>query len=63
MYLEAKKIILVMDNLDTHKPSSLYKDFKPKVARRIIKKLEKLREKLNAWEIERNNFSLIIGVN
>ena len=25
MYPDAKKIILVMDNLNTHKPSSLYK--------------------------------------
>ncbi|GHN39694.1 hypothetical protein ME795_09760 [Lactobacillus delbrueckii] len=40
MYLEARKSIFVMDNLDTHKPSSLYKDFKPKETRRIIKKLE-----------------------
>ncbi|MCD5536349.1 transposase, partial [Lactobacillus delbrueckii] len=35
-----EKIILVMDNLNTHKPSSLYKAFKPEEARRIIKKLE-----------------------
>ena len=40
MYPEAKKIILVMDNLNTHKPSSLYKKYKPEEARRIIKKLE-----------------------
>lgn len=40
MYPEAEKIILVMDNLNTHKPSSLYKKFKPEEARRIIKKLE-----------------------
>lgn len=40
MYPEAEKIILVMDNLNTHKPSSLYKAFKPEEARRIIKKLE-----------------------
>ncbi|MCT3487434.1 IS630 family transposase, partial [Lactobacillus delbrueckii subsp. lactis] len=36
MYPEAEKIILVMDNLNTHKPSSLYKAFKPEEARRII---------------------------
>ena len=35
-----EKIILVMDNLNTHKPSSLYKAFNPEEARRIIKKLE-----------------------
>ena len=40
MYPDAEKIILVMDNLNTHKPSSLYKKFKPEEARRIIKKLE-----------------------
>ncbi|XJZ32227.1 transposase [Lactobacillus delbrueckii subsp. bulgaricus] len=40
MYPEAEKIILVIDNLNTHKPSSLYKAFKPEEARRIIKKLE-----------------------
>ncbi|MFR2010472.1 MAG: transposase [Christensenellales bacterium] len=29
-----------MDNLNTHKPSSLYKRYSPEEARRIIKKLE-----------------------
>lgn len=29
-----------MDNLNTHKPASLYKAFPPEEARRIIKKLE-----------------------
>jgi hypothetical protein len=36
----AEKIILVMDNLNTHKPSSLYKAFPPEEARRILNKLE-----------------------
>lgn len=40
MYPNAEKIVLVMDNLNTHKPSSLYKKYKPEEARRIIKKLE-----------------------
>ena len=40
MYPNAERIILVMDNLNTHKPSSLYKKYKPEEARRIIKKLE-----------------------
>ena len=40
MYPDAEKIILIMDNLNTHKPASLYKKFKPEEARRIIKKLE-----------------------
>ncbi len=37
---EAEKIVLVMDNLNTHKPASLYKAFPPEEARRIIEKLE-----------------------
>ena len=40
MYPDAEKIILVMDNLNTHKPSSLYKKYKPEEARRIIRELE-----------------------
>ena len=40
MYPDAEKIILVMDNLNTHKPSSLYKKYPPAEARRIIQKLE-----------------------
>ena len=36
----AEKIILVMDNLNTHNISSLYKAFPPEEARRIAKKLE-----------------------
>ena len=40
MYPNAERIILVMDNLNTHKPSSLYKKYTPEEARRIIKKLE-----------------------
>lgn len=40
MYPDAEKIILVMDNLNTHKPASLYKRYSPEEARRIIKKLE-----------------------
>lgn len=40
MYPNAEKIILVMDNLNTHAPSSLYKAFTPEEARRILKRLE-----------------------
>lgn len=36
----AKKIILVMDNLNTHSTASLYKAFPPEEARRIAKKLD-----------------------
>lgn len=40
MYPDAEKIILVMDNLNTHKPASLYKKYPAAEARRIIKRLE-----------------------
>ena len=37
---DAEKIVLVMDNLNTHKFASLYHAFAPEEARRIIAKLE-----------------------
>ena len=37
---DVEKIILVMDNLNTHTIGSLYKAFKPAEARRIARKLE-----------------------
>lgn len=37
---EAEKIVLVMDNLNTHKFASLYAAFEPAEARRIMTKLE-----------------------
>lgn len=40
MYPEAQKIILVMDNLNTHIPASLYEAFVPHEARRLAEKLE-----------------------
>ena len=39
-YPEAEIIRLVMDNLNTHTPASLYKVFEPEEARRIANKLE-----------------------
>src|SRR5215203_2731578 len=36
----ADQIVLVMDNLNTHTPASLYEAFEPKEARRLAKKLE-----------------------
>ena len=39
-YPDAEKIVLVMDNLNTHKPSSLYKRYPAEEARRILKRLE-----------------------
>ena len=38
-YPEAEKIRLILDNLNTHRPASLYQAFAPKEARRIIKRL------------------------
>lgn len=39
-YPEAKVIRIVLDNLNTHKPASLYEAFAPAEARRLLKKLE-----------------------
>jgi uncharacterized small protein (DUF1192 family) len=40
LYPEAEKIVLVLDNLNTHKPASLYEAFSPAEARRLIDRLE-----------------------
>lgn len=40
VYPAAEKIVLVMDNLNTHKPASLYEAFEPSEARRLLDKLE-----------------------
>ena len=40
LYPEAEKIVLVMDNLNTHNTASLYEAFKPQEARRLAEKLE-----------------------
>lgn len=40
LYPKAEVIRVVMDNLNTHKASSLYEAFEPAEARRILKKLE-----------------------
>ena len=39
-YPKAKKVVLVMDNLNTHKISSLYKAFPPEEAFRLSQRLE-----------------------
>ena len=39
-YPDADKIVLVMDNLNTHKLASLYQAFPPEEARRLIERLE-----------------------
>jgi hypothetical protein len=39
-YPRAERIVLVMDNLNTHTPAALYEAFAPAEARRIARKLE-----------------------
>src|SRR5208337_3174557 len=39
-YPEARKIVLVQDNLNTHKPASLYEAFPPAEARRLVERFE-----------------------
>ena len=39
-YPHKDRIVLVMDNLNTHHPSSLYEEFEPAEARRIAERLE-----------------------
>ena len=39
-YPDAKKVVLVMDNLNTHGAASLYERFPPEVARRLAERLE-----------------------
>jgi hypothetical protein len=61
-YPEADKIQVVLDNLNTHKPASLYETFEPEEARRIRKRLEfhytpKHGSWLNMAEIEFSVFS------
>ncbi len=40
LYADAEKIVLVLDNLNTHSVASLYEAFKPAEARRLSEKLE-----------------------
>ena len=39
-YPDRERIVLVMDNLNTHHPSSLYEAFEPGEARRVAERLE-----------------------
>ena len=39
-YPDRERIVLVMDNLNTHHPASLYEAFQPEEAQRIAKRLE-----------------------
>ena len=61
-YPEAEKVVLVMDNLNTHKPASLYEAFDPREARRLLERLEihhtpKHGSWLNMAEIELSVFT------
>lgn len=61
-YANADKIVLVMDNLNTHAGSSLYEAFEPAEAKRILNKLEihyspKHGSWLNMAEIELSHLS------
>ncbi len=61
-YADAKKVILVMDNLNTHKVASFYEAFEPKEARRLVERLEihytpKHGSWLNVAEIELSIFT------
>jgi len=40
LYPQAERIVLVMDNLNTHTPASLYEVFEPAQAKRLADKLE-----------------------
>jgi hypothetical protein len=40
LYPQAKKIRVILDNLNTHTPASLYHAFEPAEARRILRKLD-----------------------
>jgi hypothetical protein len=60
-YRDAEKIVLVMDQLNTHTPASLYEAFSPDEAKRIAAKLEiHLTPKHGSWlnmaEIELSAF-------
>lgn len=39
-YPQAEKLVLVMDNLNTHSPASFYEAFDPQEAERLSEKLE-----------------------
>src|SRR5262249_57827763 len=62
-YPEDKRVVLVMDTLNTHKPAALYEAFAPAEARRLLERLEihytpKHGSWLNIAEIE---FSVLNG--
>jgi len=40
LYPQAKKIVVVMDNLNTHTPASFYETFEPQEAQRLLERFE-----------------------
>jgi len=40
LYPQAEKIVVVMDNLNTHSPASFFETFEPDEARRLINRFE-----------------------
>ena len=40
LYPQAEKIIVVLDNLNTHMPSAFYETFEPEEARRLVERFE-----------------------
>ena len=61
-YADAEKIVLVLDNLNTHSEGSFYEAFEPAEARRLAEKLEihytpKHGSWLNVAEIELSVFT------
>src|SRR5690606_1115874 len=61
-YPKAKRVVLVCDNLNTHKLASLYQAFPPAEARRLVERLEihhtpKHGSWLNIAEIELSVFT------
>ena len=53
-YAAAEKVVLVQDNLNTHKPASLYEAFPAEEARRLEDR-KILTSEIAAWETDRNN--------
>jgi hypothetical protein len=40
LYPQAEKIVVVLDNLNTHTPSAFYETFEPEEARRLVERFE-----------------------
>ena len=62
-YPDAERVVLVMDNLNTHRPASLYEPFEPAEAKRIWDRLEfHHTPKRGSWlNIAECEFSVLAG--